>query len=283
MSKRGLGRGLDSLISVDTVGEGERIEMLAIGDVEPNRYQPRRDFDPEKLRELAESIRVHGVVQPIVVRPLRPGYELIAGERRWRASQLLGLTEIPAVVRSLSDGEAMEIALIENIQRQDLNPIEEARAFQRLIAEFGLTQEAVATRVSRSRPQVTNTLRLLQLSPDIQEYVSRGTLSMGHARAILPLTLEQQTALAARVIQDGLSVRQVEEAVKRQQEAPKKAPATRGKTEARNYRRWESELKQRLSTQVRITHSGDKGRIEVEFCSQDDLERILEILIDSAE
>lgn len=282
MSKKGLGRGLESLIPVETIQDGERVEMLAIADIEPNRYQPRRDFDQEKLQELADSIRVHGVVQPIIVRPAEPGYELIAGERRWRAAQMAGLSEMPAVVRSLSDGEAMEIALIENIQRQDLNPIEEARAFQRLIAEFGLTQEEVSKRVARSRPQVTNTLRLLQLSPEIQEYVSRGTLTMGHARAMLSLNLEQQTALAARVIKEGLSVRQVEESVKRQQEAMESTPAVRrNPTSPAPFRRWENQLKQRLSTQVRITHSGKKGRIEVEFTTQDDLERILEILIES--
>ncbi len=284
MSKKGLGRGLESLIPVETIQDGERVEMLSIAEIEPNRYQPRRDFDQEKLEELAESIRNHGVVQPIIVRPLRPGYELIAGERRWRAAQLAGLTEIPAVVRSLSDGEAMEIALIENIQRQDLNPIEEARAFQRLIAEFSLTQDEVAKRVARSRPQVTNTLRLLQLSPEIQEYVSRGTLSMGHARALLSLNLEQQTALVTRVIKEGLSVRQVEESVKRQQEAMATVTAKQKRTaDSGSYRRWENELKQRLSTQVRITRSGKKGKIEVEFFSEDDLERILEILIDSKE
>lgn len=282
MSKKGLGRGLESLIPMEAIQDGERVEMLAIADIEPNRYQPRRDFDPEKLQELADSIRVHGVVQPIIVRPAEPGYELIAGERRWRAAQMAGLSEMPAVVRSLSDGEAMEIALIENIQRQDLNPIEEARAFQRLIAEFGLTQEEVSKRVARSRPQVTNTLRLLQLSPEIQDYVSRGTLTMGHARAMLSLNLEQQTVLAARVIKEGLSVRQVEETVKRQQEAMENTPAVRRNTGSPgSFRRWENELKQRLSTQVRITHSGKKGRIEVEFTTQDDLERILEILIES--
>ena len=282
MSKKGLGRGLDSLIPVETIQDGERVEMLAIIDIEPNRYQPRRDFDQEKLQELADSIRVHGVVQPIIVRPAEPGYELIAGERRWRAAQMAGLSEMPAVVRALSDGEAMEIALIENIQREDLNPIEEARAFQRLIAEFGLTQEEVSKRVARSRPQVTNTLRLLQLSPEIQDYVSRGTLTMGHARAMLSLNLEMQTALAARVIKEGLSVRQVEETVKRQQDAMEDTPAVRRTPSSPGpFRRWENELKQRLSTQVRITHSGKKGRIEVEFTSQDDLERILEILIES--
>ena len=186
--KRGLGKGLSALIPAKEESSTEEgVQEINIKEIRPNRFQPRHDFDEEKLAELAESVRVHGILQPIVVRAVIGGYELVAGERRWRAAQLAKLSSIPAVVRELSEAEMMEIALIENIQREDLNPLEEAEALQRLLTEFGLTQEELARRIGKSRSHIANTLRLLNLTPEVQSYVSRGTISMGHARALLAI------------------------------------------------------------------------------------------------
>lgn len=186
--KRGLGKGLGALIPVAEPEDEETVREINIEDIRPNSFQPRRAFDEEKLAEMAESVRTHGILQPVVVRSIIGGYELVAGERRWRAAQLAGLVRIPAVIRELSEGEMMEVALIENIQREDLNPLEEAEAFKILLTEFGLTQEELAQRVGKSRSHIANILRLLNLTPEVQSYVSRGTITMGHARALLALS-----------------------------------------------------------------------------------------------
>ncbi|MDF2875674.1 MAG: spo0J, partial [Sporomusa sp.] len=219
MSKRGLGRGLDALFgspaSVETSGETDTNE-ITIKDIVPNPHQPRQEFDEEALAELAQSIKQHGVIQPVIVRKTLSGYELVAGERRWRASQLAGLKQIPAVVRDYTDAEMMEIALIENLQRQNLNPIEEAMAFRRLMEEFGLTQEEVAQKIGRSRSMIANIVRLLNLQPEIRDFVSRGTLSMGQARPLLALEIpELQLEAAKQIVEEDLSARDSEELVRR--------------------------------------------------------------------
>ncbi|MCL2548498.1 MAG: ParB/RepB/Spo0J family partition protein, partial [Symbiobacteriaceae bacterium] len=214
-TNRGLGRGLDALLRPET---GDRsateIQNIPLERIFPNRFQPRRSFEESGLQELAASIRSNGILEPILLRPLPDGFELVAGERRWRAAKLAGLTEIPSIVRYYDDRQTAEIALIENLQREDLNPIEEAGALQRLMQEFSLTQEEIARRIGRSRPYVANSLRLLQLPPRIQDYLLQGALEMGHARAMLPLATEMQLSLAAESIARKLTVRQIEARVR---------------------------------------------------------------------
>lgn len=215
MSKRGLGKGLGALLPGSDEAQRDAAQELAVNRIRPNADQPRQLFDADKLDELAASIREHGVVQPILVRPVGTDYEIVAGERRWRAAQLAGLRTVPAVVRDLTGSQVMEIALIENLQREDLNPLEEARAYRRLLDEFGLSQDQLAKRLSKSRPQITNTLRLLQLQPPVQELVERGDLTMGHAKAVLALeNPEAQVGVARRAAEHKLSVRDTEEAVR---------------------------------------------------------------------
>ncbi|WP_346355107.1 ParB/RepB/Spo0J family partition protein [Azotosporobacter soli] len=287
---RGLGRGLDALIpmggashQVETVQKKNgATDWVMVKDIVANQFQPRRLFDEDALNELVQSIRQYGILQPIVVRKTMQGFELVAGERRWRASQRAGLKEIPAVVKELTDGEMMEIALIENIQRESLNPIEEAAAYRRLMEEFGLTQEEVARKIGRSRSLIANTVRMLNLSPDVQDHVSRGTLSMGQARPLLTLEdREVQLEAAETIIAEGLSSRDAEELVKRiikgvgeKNRAKKEVEPIRGVfvEEA------EDQLKMVLGTQVKIKPGKLKSRIEIEFYSQDDLERIIETL-----
>ncbi len=288
---RGLGRGLDALIpmggaTVQAEIKAEKkgpADLVAVQSIVANQYQPRRFFDDDALNELAQSIRQYGVLQPIVVRKTMRGFELVAGERRWRASQRAGLKEIPAIIRELTDGEMMEIALIENIQRENLNPIEEAAAYRRLMEEFGLTQEEVARKIGRSRSLIANTVRMLNLSPDVQEHVSRGTLSMGQARPLLTLEDEElQLEVAETIIAEGLSSRDAEELVKKIIRRPKNKEEISEKVieplreifveEA------EDQLKMALGTQVRIKPGKVKSKIEIEFYSQDELERLVETL-----
>ncbi|MHB8945194.1 MAG: ParB/RepB/Spo0J family partition protein [Bacillota bacterium] len=280
MPKRGLGRGLEALLPGNEEVAGETAE-IAIREIKPNQYQPRRVIDEEKLAELVESIREHGVVQPILVRPTAGGYELVAGERRWRAAQLVGLDTIPAVVKDYDDAQSMEIALVENLQREDLNPVEEADAFRRLMEEFKLTQEDVARRVGRSRPAVANALRLLSLPEGIREDVSRGTISAGHARAILSLDRDDLKARLTEAIKARhLSVRQAEELAK---ELPKHKAAKGRPTTAMEpaLKEVEENLRRAFGTQVHVkqTRGKVKGRIEVEYYSREDLERILDLVL----
>lgn len=288
--KRGLGKGLEALLGgpgkdVDQTGseDGNRgddgeLRLLPIDLMQRGKYQPRLDMDPESLEELADSIRAQGVVQPIVVRPIdEPGrYEIIAGERRWRASQLAGLHEIPAVIRDVPDQAAIAMALIENIQREELNPMEEAHALQRLIEEFGLTHQEAAEAVGRSRTAVSNLLRLLGLNEDVKRMVENGDLEMGHARALLALNGEQQSQTARQVSGKGLSVRETEQLVKRLQQGDtgkKKAPR---KVDP-DIRRLEQDISDRLGARVTVQQgSKGKGKLVIQYNNHDELDGILE-------
>lgn len=280
-AKRGLGKGLGAFFpSAEPVAEQDERYEVPVKQVKPNPFQPRRVFDQEALAELARSIRQYGVLQPIVVRRSPDGYDLVAGERRWRASQLAGLVSIPAVVRDYTDSEMTEIALIENLQREDLNPLEEAFAFQRLMAEFGLTQEEVARKIGRSRSMVANMVRLLNLQPEVQEYVSRGTLSMGQARPLLAVENAAVQCEAARtIIEEDLNARDSEELVKRLcSKKEKKAKPTAPVSREFFLAEMEDRLKMVLGTQVRIKPGKMKSKIEIDYYNPEDLERILDFL-----
>lgn len=275
---RGLGRGLDALIPTTEVREHEQVDVVAVKDIIPNKFQPRRIFDEEALLELSRSIQQYGLLQPIVVRKLLNGYELVAGERRWRASKQAGLTIIPAVIREYTDAEMTEIALIENLQRENLNAIEEAVAYRRLMADFGLTQEEVSRKIGRSRSHIANFVRLLNLPSIVQDFVSRGTLSMGQARPILALdNTELQVEAAEIIIAEDMSARDAETLVKRLAAAPRK---TGESAPAREIFVVEAEdrLKLVLGTQVKIKPGKLKSKIEIEFYSAEDLDRIIEVL-----
>ena len=281
MSKRGLGMGLDALIqSTSALAAGAQQEPsheVPAAMISPNKFQPRRVFDEDALAELSQSIKQYGIVQPIVVRRTMQGYELVAGERRWRAAQMAGLKMIPAVIREYSDAEMTEIALIENLQRADLNPIEEGQAYKRLMEEFGLTQEEVSRKIGRSRSHIANMIRMLNLPAAVQSYVSRGTLSMGQARPILTLESEElQLEAAETIMSEDLSARDAEELVRRLSTTPRvKKQTTSEKTEI-YVAEAEDTLRQLLGTQVRIKPGKLKSRIEIEYYTDEDLERIIE-------
>ena len=274
----GLGRGLSALIDLDRAGA--RFAEIPIADVQPNPRQPRTVFDQDALDELAESIRQVGVLQPIVVRETAAGrYELVMGERRWRAAQVAGLGAIPAIVRAVEDDTLLRDALLENLHRTDLNPLEEAAAYQQLLTDFGITHEDLASRVGRSRPHVTNTLRLLSLPPPVQRRVAAGVLSAGHARALLAVTdPAAQEELADRVVAEGWSVRALEEAVAVGWSAPRARRARGARTSDPENAALANRLAERLDTRVRIERGRSKGRIVVEFGSAEDLARILDLL-----
>jgi ParB family chromosome partitioning protein len=280
MDMKKLGRGLDSLIEETRIGAGGAVSEIETRAVRPNPFQPREVIRPEELEELASSIRTHGLLQPILVRPVEGGYEVVAGERRWRAAQAAGLERIPATVRDVDDGQMLELALVENLQREDLNPIEKARAYRRYLDSLGLTHEAAAQRLGKDRTSITNQVRLLDLSPEIQEMVSRGTLSMGHARALLGLTApEARLALARRIEKDGLSVRDTERLVRETSEpAPPTSPPPRPLKSAW-FEDLERRLRERFATKARIDGGKEKGRITIEYYSMDDLSRLLESLL----
>ncbi len=309
MQKKALGRGLDALIgggftttvavepphtplaarplgsplTPETGANGERdgLRQLDIAAIDRSRFQPRAEFDPQQLRELADSIKQRGVMQPLLVRPLNGTgrYELIAGERRWRAAKEAGLTKIPAIVREATDQEALEIALIENLQREDLNPVEEARAYEQLATQFKLTQEQIAEKVGRNRATVANAMRLLALPAEVLSWVADGRLSVGHAKAILGLTIaEEQRLVAERVLKRNLTVRETEKLVEQ----------LRGDTKVRAARMHsglkpahilaiEERLQQKLGTHVSVFHGKKKGRIEIEYYGNDELSRLLGI------
>lgn len=273
--KGGLGRGLDALFADNSMEEmsGKSAVMLKLNDIEPNRDQPRKTFDEQALSELADSISQHGVLQPLLVRPLSDGsYQLVAGERRWRASRMAGLTEVPAVVREMSDSEAMELALIENLQREDLNPIEEAQGLQLLIDTYGLTQDEAAAKVGKSRPAIANTLRLLNLPESLAELVKSGKLSAGHARTLLPLGNPKLMLETAELcIEKDLSVRETERLVRSLVTETEK---TEKKKKRRDVYFDEAELAlcDVLGRKVKINSGkGEKGTIEIEFFSKEDL------------
>ncbi len=278
MPKRGLGRGLEALIPDVESGGGEEPLEIPVADIMPNALQPRRRFDDEKMQELVQSVKEHGVVQPVLVRRRGERYELVAGERRWRAAQAAGLGTIPAVVRELSDAETVEVALIENLQREDLNPMEEAEAFDRLNQEFNLTQEDIASRVGKSRPHVANTLRLLQLHKSVQDMVRSGSLAMGHARALLGLHGVDQVRAAETAVSKGLTARGVEALVRKMAGSEEKARRTRASRRLPELVEAEARLREVLGTQVKIEGDERKGRIEISYYTTGDLERIVEVL-----
>lgn len=279
-NRGGLGRGLEALLP--QVEDGEEVIQAFIEDIKPNPYQPRRYFDEEKLKELMDSIREHGVLQPIVIRrAVNRGFEIVAGERRFRAAQKLGMTSLPAIVREISDKQAMEIALIENLQREDLNPVEVAEAYANVMRHFALTQEELAVRVGQSRSHVANMLRLLSLPPEIRDHVSRGDISMGHARALLSVgSVDTQKMLAQKILDDALSVRIVEQMVQRLSHVSRetKRPSIQKVKEYPGFRRYEEQLRERLGTSVRIQSGKKRGKIEIDYFSLDDLERILSLI-----
>lgn len=293
---RGLGKGLESLIP-NAVGEARKKEtvsqeleksseekgtetILKISMVEPNRKQPRKNFDEDSLQELCDSIKQVGLIQPILVQDRKDHYEIIAGERRWRAAKMAGLKEIPVIIRDYTDQEIMEISLIENIQREDLNPIEEAQAYKRLLTEFNLKQDEVAERVSKSRAAVTNSIRLLKLTDKVQQMVIDDMITTGHARALLAVEdPEAQYMLAQQVFDQKLSVRDVEKLVKKLNAPEKEKKKAEDKTLQVIYQDIEERLKQRLSTKVTVSSRGEgSGKIEIEFYNHEDLDRLLEMI-----
>ena len=288
MTRRALGRGLSALLSDTPATLNEELIDVDINLIEPNSLQPRTNFDEEQLENLAQSIRSNGIIQPLLLRRLdTQRYQLVAGERRWRAAQRAGLTRVPAVVRDIPDDKILELALIENIQRQELNPIEEAHAYKRLIETLELTQEMVAQRVGRDRTFITNYLRLLRLPEDIQRLVEQEKLSMGHARALLGVDdSDIQRKLAQNIISQSLSVRDTERAIKKiiSGVTPSSATVKGERRDDANIRAAETKLRRRFGSQVRIisNQTGEGGKIEVEFYSENDLHRIYQLLIGSA-
>lgn len=296
MAARGLGKGLDSLIP-NAVGEakvkketsgtkaaeekGGQETIVKISMVEPNRKQPRKNFDEDALQELSDSIKQFGLIQPILVQDRKDHYEIIAGERRWRAAKMAGLKEIPVIIRDYSEREIMEISLIENIQREDLNPIEEAQAYKRLLEEFHLKQDEVAERVSKSRAAVTNSMRLLKLSDEVQQMLIDDMISTGHARTLLAIEdPEEQYTVAQKIFDEKLSVRDVEKLVKNLHKPEKTVKkAVDNKTMEAIYLDIEEKLKARLSTKVTVTSKGDgAGKIEIEFYNHEDLDRLIDMM-----
>ena len=292
--KRGLGKGLDSLIPTNVMMESEVKHatvstasspeeekdgtlMVKLSKVEPNREQPRKNFDEDSLQELAESLKQFGMLQPILVQNRGDYYEIIAGERRWRAAKIAGLKEVPVIVRELTDQEIVEISLIENIQREDLTPIEEAQAYKRLLTEFHLKQDEVAERVSKSRTAVTNSMRLLKLCDEVQKMVVDDMISTGHARALISIEdPEEQYLIAQKIFYEKLSVREVEKLVKDLHKPPK-PPKEENKTLQAIYQEISERLKQSLSTKVSVSaKQNGAGKIEIEFYNHEDLERLLE-------
>lgn len=295
MAARGLGKGLDLLIP-NAVGEAkvkkETVTETTIAEekgpetivkitmVEPNRKQPRKNFDEDSLQELSESIKQFGLLQPILVQDRKDHYEIIAGERRWRAAKIAGLKEVPVIIRDYTDQEIVEVSLIENIQREDLNPIEEAQAYKRLLTEFNLKQDEVVERVSKSRTAVTNSIRLLKLSDEVQQMVIDDMISTGHARALLAVEdKDEQYNLAQKIFDEKLSVREIEKLVKNLHK-PEKAPKkTENRTMDAIYEDIQEKLKQKLSTKVTVTSKGEgAGKIEIEFYNNEDLDRLLEMI-----
>lgn len=280
-AKKRLGRGLDALLSMEPL-EGEGVSEVSLDDIDPNPFQPRRVFDQQGIEELAASIREVGIVQPVILRRAGLRFQIVAGERRWRAARQAGLKSVPAVVRDLSDADTMELALIENIQRQNLNPIEEARAYQTLMTSRGMTQEEVARRVGKSRPLVANALRLLSLDAEVQRWVEEGRLTAGHARAIAALESSSlQREAGRRVIDQGLNVRQAEGVVKGLSRKKPKSPRGRLRSvsaHAPEVAAMIEGLQRRLGTRVRVKASGDRGVLEIDYYGPEDLGRLYELI-----
>lgn len=280
-----LGKGLGALLPEFGQAEPKALLYCGIEEITPNRSQPRKHFDESKLQELAESIKEKGILEPLIVRRTDRGYELIVGERRWRAAQKAGLKEVPVVVKEVEGREVLEISLIENLQREDLNPIEAAEAFRHLIEEFNISQEALSKRIGKDRTTITNTLRLLKLPIEVRNQLLQNRITSGHARAILSLeSKEKQKELCALIIKKGLSVREAEALVKRWSERPKKTTILakrKGDLESQLISLQDS-LRRHLGTKVQITPKGKKGKIEIEYYSNEDLERIVEAILKNA-
>ena len=304
---RGLGKGLDALFGDVEIapapkdngdaeprrrpkdeekGEAQGLKAaeagvlyIDINDIKPNAGQPRKTFDEEKLEELAASIKEHGLIQPIVLRKAGRGYEIVAGERRWRAARIIGLKEVPCIVKELTDEENMLLAIIENMQREDLNPIEEAEGLRQMIDTYGLTQEQVSISVGKSRPYITNSLRLLKLDDRVQDLTSQGRLTMGHSRALAAIKdKDRQYALARKAVEEGLSVRQIEK-LAAGDDVEKKAKKPAKKTaKSADEKRLEEDLRIALGTKVNLNRKGKAGKIEIEFYSREELERLIELL-----
>jgi ParB family chromosome partitioning protein len=281
MARKALGKGLEALFPTYQEKVNEEIHEVPISDIFPNRQQPRQNFDDQKLLELCSSIKSHGVIQPIFLKRHVHGYEIVAGERRWRAAKMAGLTKIPAIIRDVSEDKKLEIALIENIQREDLNPIEEGQAYKLLMEQFEYTQQDLADKIGKDRSTVANAIRLLKLPNRIKEFIAEQKLSMGHARAILGIESdEDKLSLSERIIKKGLSVRDTESLIRRlSREKEKEAKETSDQLEKGSaIPVLEETLSRTLKTRVRLFHKGGKGRIEIRFFSEDEFERILELL-----
>lgn len=271
--KKGLGRGLEALILSEP--DESAVQEVKINEIEPNSGQPRKAFDQDKLEQLAESIKAHGIIQPLVVRKRNGNFEIVAGERRWRAARIAGLSKVPVVVKEFSDKELMEVALVENLQREDLNPIEEAYGYETLMKGYELTQEEISKAVGKSRSTIANTLRLLTLDEKVKKLIEKGELSAGHARAIVVIQdKELQLEIANKIIKNDLSVRETENLLK----AIENKKKIKKKAKDPVYTAIEDELKGILGTRVIITNNKNKGRVEIEYYSNDDLERIIGLL-----
>ena len=277
VKKGGLGKGLDAIFAENTTESGSGAVELKISELEPNREQPRREFDEKAMAELADSIAQHGLLQPLLVRPLfGGGYQIVAGERRWRAARMAGLSEVPAVVREMSDHEVMELALIENLQREDLTPLEEANGYQTLLDKYGMTQDEVAKTVGKSRPAVANALRLLHLPEAIREMVERGELSAGHARTLLAFPDKASMLEAAKkAVEQGLSVRELERMAKKAAEAQKEGEKPRPTRRIPYFDEVELSLHEHLGRKVRVAGNKTKGTLQIEFYGEEDLQRLM--------
>ncbi len=279
MVKRGLGKGLEALIPQVDYKEKEFITEIEVESLTPNLFQPRQDFDQEKMEELKESIKKHGIIQPIVARKTSTGYELVVGERRLRAAQEIGIKKIPAIIKSFSNEKSLEIALVENIQREDLNPIERANAFKRLADEFKLTQQELAEVTGKSRALISNTIRLLKLNPEIQRHISEGRISFGHAKLLLGIEDEEmQGVICNRIISNDLSVRAVEQLIKNITRGQKKQFKVKNIT-IEHFPEAVEKLREILGTKVSILYDGKKGKINIEFYSKEDLRRIIDLFL----
>ena len=279
MVKRGLGKGLEALIPKAEHKEKGLVIEMDVESLIPNIFQPRKNFDKEKMEELKGSIKKHGIIQPIVVRKIANGYEMVAGERRLKAAKEIGLRKIPAIIKNINNEKSLEIALVENIQREDLNPVEQANAFKRLIDEFKLTQQELAEATGKSRALVTNTIRLLKLNPEIQKNISEGKISFGHAKLLLSIEDEEvQKAVCDRIIANDLSVRDTERLIKNIEKVQKKQFKVKNITIER-FPEVEGKLRDILGTKISILYDGKKGNISIEFYSKEDLRRIAGLLL----
>ncbi len=274
---KGLGKGINALFPGETINDTDKVNQLNVGEIQANPYQPRKNFDQEALNELAESIKEHGILQPIIVRKTGEKYEIVVGERRFRAAKLVKLKKVPAIIKELTDQQMMELAILENLQREDLTPIEEAEAYQKLMEALNLTQEQLAFRLGKSRPHIANHIRLLALPENVRKLISDKELSMGHGRTLLGLRSKKIIPeTAAKVVRENLNVRQLENLVQRlNEDVPRE---TIEKKKDIFIEEKQSELRDRFGTKVQIKKNKNKGKIEIEFFSEDDLERILELL-----